>query len=379
MRVCCPQRAFPRGRTGVFMDSEAKQAFEAGIAKARSGDPVGAVAAFTEALGRQPNWPLARLNRGSAYFLAKNFPAALADFDALLASDPNFVDAYINRAAVRRASGDVTGADADLSRAVELAPDNPAVIQTRAALRLRGGDAAGADADFSRLLAQNPRNLVARVNRAAARVRLGDLAGAVADCDDALATDPRHRDALVNRATARILLRDHAGAAADAEQILSVEPGSVEGLYIRGVARTALEQFPAALADLNEVVRRSPAMPAAWAARANAKYHLGDPSAAADYREAFKLDAGAATRVILRLVNEHAKYRPAEVLAECQKFRARDRTDAISLARRGLTRLVQGREADANLDLTAFRKLAPGDVAILDALVAAAKSPDKKT
>ena len=64
------------------MDSEAKQAFETGMARARAGDPLGAVAAFTEALQRQPDWSLARLNRGAAHFLAKDFSAALADLDA---------------------------------------------------------------------------------------------------------------------------------------------------------------------------------------------------------------------------------------------------------------------------------------------------------
>jgi len=75
--------------------------------------------------------------------------------------------------------------------------------------------------------------------------------------------------------------------------------------------------------------------------------------------------------VILRLVREQSQHRQNEVLAECQKFRAKDRNDSISLVRRGLTRLLQGRAADANLDFVAFRKLLPDDTAILDTLVAA--------
>ena len=59
------------------------------------------------------------------------------------------------------------------------------------------------------------------------------------------------------------------------------------------------------------------------------------------------------------------------MLAECQKFRQRDRNDAISLARRGLTRLIQNRDSDAKLDFHEFRKLAPADVPILDLLIAA--------
>ena len=40
-------------------------------------------------------------------------------------------------------------------------------------------------------------------------------------------------------------------------------------------------------------------------------------------------------------------------------------------ARRGLTRLLQNRQTDANLDFNTFRKLAPGDVNILEMLIAA--------
>ena len=84
-----------------------------------------------------------------------------------------------------------------------------------------------------------------------------------------------------------------------------------------------------------------------------------------------KIDAISATRVILRLVRDQSKYRMNEVLAECQKFRAKDRNDAVSLVRRGLTRMFQNRPADANLDFAAFRKLVPGDVVILDTLISA--------
>ena len=75
--------------------------------------------------------------------------------------------------------------------------------------------------------------------------------------------------------------------------------------------------------------------------------------------------------VTVRLLKAQADVRPNEVLAECQKFRARDRNDAISLARRALTRVIQGRQSDANLDINAFRKLAPGDVPIVEMLIAA--------
>ena len=60
------------------MDDVAKDAFMNGVAKARAGDLAGATAAFTEAVDREPGWTQARLNRGVAWFLAKNYPAALS-------------------------------------------------------------------------------------------------------------------------------------------------------------------------------------------------------------------------------------------------------------------------------------------------------------
>ena len=88
--------------TGVEMDEATKAAFMNGVTKARAGDLAGATAAFTEAVDREPGWTQARLNRGVAWFLAKNYPAALSDFDMVLAADPNSVDALLNRSAAKR-------------------------------------------------------------------------------------------------------------------------------------------------------------------------------------------------------------------------------------------------------------------------------------
>src|SRR4051812_43963184 len=115
------------------MDELARQAFENGVARARAGDPAAAAAAFTEAVNREPNWVLARLNRGASWFLAKNYQAAIADFDAVIVAEPNSVDGYLNRSAARRALGDTTGADADLNKAAELAPENAIVLHARGA------------------------------------------------------------------------------------------------------------------------------------------------------------------------------------------------------------------------------------------------------
>jgi tetratricopeptide (TPR) repeat protein len=294
---------------------------------------------------------------------------ALDDFD--LDVEPSIADDFAHPASTPITITGLRRADADMLTTVDLATEDPAVIGSRGEARLRRGDAVGALADFNRVLEIDPSSRLARVNRAAARLQLGDHLGAQTDCDQVLSDDPKNRDAAGNRATARIWLEDFAGAADDSEIVLDVEPGSVGGLYLRALARSGLKQFPAALTDLNEVVKQDPALATGWASRANVKYHLGDATAVADYREAFRRDAAGTTNVLLRLVANQAKSRPAEVLAECQRFRERRRDDIVSLVRRGLTRMIQGRTAEAEKDFNTFRTLAPDGRDILEMLIAA--------
>src|SRR5437762_2346079 len=122
------------------MDPAAKQAFATGMAKARSGDPVAAVAEFTRALEIHPDWLLARLNRAASWFLAKHLPAALthfhaaariqlgefegalADCDEVLRAKPKHRDAAVNRATARILTRNFTGAAADAETVLEAEP-----------------------------------------------------------------------------------------------------------------------------------------------------------------------------------------------------------------------------------------------------------------
>ena len=83
------------------MDEMAKQAFETGVARARAGDPAAAAAAFTEAVNREPNWVLARLNRESPApvdYLFVDMNANFIDVDSrwanLIASPPRYTSPW---------------------------------------------------------------------------------------------------------------------------------------------------------------------------------------------------------------------------------------------------------------------------------------------
>ena len=76
------------------------------------------------------------------------------------------------------------------------------------------------------------------------------------------------------------------------------------------------------------------------ASRGNAHYHSRDGLASADYEAAFRLD-------------------PEAVLKSCRTHLRHDPDDIMAYARRGLTLLWLGRDADAGPDFDRMRQLEP--------------------
>ena len=86
-------------------------------------------------------------------------------------------------------------------------------------------------------------------------------------------------------------------------------------------------------------------------ARANARYHGGDPECEADFRAAFLLDARlTATEIVRELANE-VRDDVGNVVLNCMERLAIDSRDVVARARLGLTLLLlyQDTEAFENL------------------------------
>jgi tetratricopeptide (TPR) repeat protein len=101
-----------------------------------------AYAAFTTALGLDPGFAPALVNRGVLLFNNQHKPEALADFDRAVALDPQLWDARYSRALALGDAGESGKAVADLEYLLAHAPaDWPNLAQAKAALaalRARG-------------------------------------------------------------------------------------------------------------------------------------------------------------------------------------------------------------------------------------------------
>jgi tetratricopeptide (TPR) repeat protein len=101
-------------------DSDAEPYFDQGNEHIRNQEPEEAIAAFTEAINIDDEYPQVWTRRGFAYLLDDRYDEALADLDNAIALDDEDGDAYAYRADIHWRCGRKDNALEDLQRAFDL-------------------------------------------------------------------------------------------------------------------------------------------------------------------------------------------------------------------------------------------------------------------
>jgi tetratricopeptide (TPR) repeat protein len=300
---------------------------------------------------------------------------AIAAFEQALAAAPDSPEVYNNRGATRHALGDLAGARADLDRAVALNPRYPEAYNNRGIVRHAQGDRAGALGDFDRALGLRPRYAEALCNRGFTRQALKDLDGAVADFDRAVGVRPDYAEAYHGRAAVLQAQGDLEGTFADYDQVLRLIPRQAAAAvyHLRGGVRFRQRRFAEAVAELNRALEIEPRSCMAYISRGNARYHLRDRGAQADYRTAFEINSSAAAAEIIRFLVADLQEDAEEVLENCRKHVRICPDDVVAYARRGLTLLLQGNEAEAARDFEECLRKGPTWKAHLELLMETAR------
>jgi tetratricopeptide (TPR) repeat protein len=111
----------------------------------------------------------------------------------------------------------------------------------------------------------------------------------------------------------------------------------------------------------------------AYISRGNARYHLRDRGAQADYRAALEIDPSAAAADIIRFLAADLREDAEEVFENCRKHVRICPDDVLAYGRRGLTLLLQGKEAEAARDFELLLRKGPAWKAPLELLIETAR------
>ena len=290
--------------------------------------------------------------QGSSRHARGDLDGALAEFTRALDIDPAYAVAWNNRGATRHALGDLAGARLDFDQALEREPRYAEAYNNRGIVRHATGDFMGARGDFDQALSLQPENVATHSNRAVTRLVLEDYAGAISDFDQVIRAHPSAAEAYHGRAAARRGLWDLSGAAADYGRVLGLVPRerAAPVYHLRGAIFFCQRRFADAVADFNEALAIDPNLCMVYISRGNARYHLRDLGALADYQFAFKLDAQATAAEIIRTVRADLEEDTAAAFENCRKHVRICPEDLIAYVRRGLMLCLLGRVLEAAQD-----------------------------
>lgn len=104
-------------------EARAVELLNQGQTRARQGDLLGAIAAYTQAIAANPRYTEAYINRGLAHHDLGDFRRAIADFEQAVQLDPDSARAVYNRWEVRADTGDFSSALTDMTEAIHLNPN----------------------------------------------------------------------------------------------------------------------------------------------------------------------------------------------------------------------------------------------------------------
>ncbi|MCO5171754.1 MAG: protein kinase [Planctomycetes bacterium] len=318
--------ALPAAWRARWRDAVAALHVRRGRALLEAGDPDRAARDFEAALQLAPDDRDALLGMARAGYRTGRLEAVSATVPLLLARDPDDLEALELRAWARAGTGSFDEALADAERVLLRAPGRPVALAARAIVRVerRQHEAAAADLEAALADARLPW-LVATL--ADLHARRGDGAAATPLIEEALRLQPGLAWAWTVRARARVLGGDVAGALQDLDESVRLSPFNPSARQTRIEVNARLGRWREVVADADDALERGAPQPDGFlVARAGARLQLGDARAAvADVTQALEL-------------------RPT---LEAHMLRAR-------------ARVALGQHAEAERDLEAALRLAPG-------------------
>jgi tetratricopeptide (TPR) repeat protein len=197
------------------------------------------------------------INRGQAYFDAKNYDLAVAEYNQAIALDPKNATAYFLRGQAYGNKNDDDRAIADYSQAIALDPKYAEAYVFRGIIyEFKYPDRA--IADFSQAVALNPQDSLSYTWRADTYFAKGDFDRAIADYAQSIKVDPKWAYVYRARGNAYRAKGDPDRAIADYIQTIKVDSDYPTAFLDRALVYFYAGSPAKALADLDQASKLDP-------------------------------------------------------------------------------------------------------------------------
>ena len=241
----------------------------------RSGNFLGAIAYFTQALKLDFNNNQIYYSRGLAKIEGKDCAGAIEDFTQAIRLNPEYIDAYYQRGQIYYNLGDSQEAIEDYSQILSLNSNTALAYFYRGLVQNTLGQIQKAIIDYNQVLKINPNLAEAYFQRGISLYHLGELHRAVEDYNQALRIYPDLAEAYSYRGLARHYLGDYKGALEDFSQAVQLNPEDGLTHYYRGLAYEGFGDCVRALEDFSQVLRINPNFAEAFYNRGRIHHKLG--------------------------------------------------------------------------------------------------------
>lgn len=199
--------------------------------RANSGDVLGALADFEEAIQCNPARATAYFNRGFLHNTLGNFEAAIEDFNQAVEFLIDYDEVYYQRGTSYFHLKNLNQALEDFNQAIQLNSFSIKSYYKRAEIYIEYSDTERVLANYAEVLVKLPNDANAYHHRGVFLAKIGQLNAAIADFSSAIANSPKHSEAYCSRGCCYAQLGELENAQQDFSQALSQNPSSPAAYY----------------------------------------------------------------------------------------------------------------------------------------------------
>ncbi|MBN3957927.1 tetratricopeptide repeat protein [Nostoc sp. NMS8] len=248
--------------------------FYQGLSQAKTGDLLGAIASYDQAIAMQPEFSEYWFNRGLTLFHLERFEEAIAAYETAIELKPDFYKAWYNRGGTLGELGYFEEAIASFDKAIEIKPDYQEAWSSKGLALLKLGWLPEAIASYDQALNLEPEDQENWYHRGIALAVSEQFAEAIISYDRAIEINPEYHEVWIDRGVVLFNLGRWSEAIASWDKALSVQADFYLAWYNRGIALDNLGRRQEAIASYRQAIAIKPDFHLAWYNQAVALFYL---------------------------------------------------------------------------------------------------------